>query len=114
MPAVNWQGFYVGGQVSYGSVTSKIAPDANSDMQAQSNFPPPAGVAYNWLSLPSAHDSRTGFGGFVGYNWQWEDVVLGLEGNYIHDGFRSTANSVRGRSITPISRSTASPIPTRW
>ena len=91
---VNWQGVYVGGQVSYGSVTSKIAPDANSDMQAQSNFPPPAGVAYNWLSLPSAHDSRTGFGGYFGYNGQWEDVVLGVEGNYIHDGFRSTANSV--------------------
>ena len=23
---VNWQGYYVGGQVSYGSVTSKVAP----------------------------------------------------------------------------------------
>jgi opacity protein-like surface antigen len=90
---VNWQGFYVGGQVSYGSVTSKIAPGANSDMQAQSNYPPPPGVGYLWLPLPSAHDSRTGFGGYFGYNGQWEDVVLGVEGNYIHDGFRSSSSS---------------------
>ena len=31
---VNWQGYYVGGQVSYGSVTSKVAPGANSDLQS--------------------------------------------------------------------------------
>src|SRR5262245_27997992 len=83
---VNWQGFYGGGQVSYGSVTSKVAPGANADLQ--STFIPPAGVGYAWRSLPSAHESRTGFGGFFGYNSQWDDVVLGFEGNYIHDGFR--------------------------
>ena len=31
---VNWQGYYVGGQVSYGSSTSKVSPTANSDLQA--------------------------------------------------------------------------------
>lgn len=90
---VNWQGFYVGGQVSYGSVTSKVAPGANDDLTAPSNFIAPPGVTYTWLSLPNAHDSRTGFGGYFGYNGQWDDVVLGVEGNYIHDGFRSASSS---------------------
>ena len=89
---VNWQGYYVGGQVSYGSVTSKVAPGANSDLQ--STFIPPANVSYNWQPLPSAHSNTTGFGGFVGYNSQWEDVVLGFEANYIHDGIRSISDSV--------------------
>jgi outer membrane immunogenic protein len=89
---VNWQGFYVGGQVSYGSVTSKVAPGANSGLQ--STFIPPTGVGYNWQPLPSAHSNTTGFGGFVGYNSQWEDVVLGFEANYIHDGIRSISDSV--------------------
>jgi outer membrane immunogenic protein len=89
---VNWQGFYVGGQVSYGSVTSKVAPGANSDLQ--STFIPPAGVGYLWRPLPSAHGDRTGFGGYFGYNTQWDDVVLGVEANYIHDGFRSISESV--------------------
>jgi outer membrane immunogenic protein len=88
---VNWQGFYVGGQASYGSTTSKVAPGANADLQ--SSFIPPNGVGYSWPSLPNAHSNTTGFGGFVGYNSQWEDVVLGFEGNYIHDGIRSISDS---------------------
>jgi outer membrane immunogenic protein len=88
---VNWQGFYVGGQVSYGSVTSKVAGDANSDLQ--STYRRPANVDYNWQPLPIAHSNTTGFGGFVGYNSQWEDVVVGFEANYIHDGIRSISDS---------------------
>lgn len=89
---VNWQGYYVGGQVSYGSVTSKVDGGANSDLQ--STFLPPVNVTYNWLPLGSASSSSTGYGGFFGYNSQWEDVVVGFEANYIHDGFRSVTNSV--------------------
>jgi len=90
--SVNWQGFYVGGQVSYGSVTSKVASGVNSDLQA--TFIPPNNVSYNWQPLGSAHGNTTGYGAFVGYNSQWDDVVVGFEANYIHDGFRSVANSV--------------------
>ena len=43
---VNWQGYYVGGQVSYGSSTSKVSPTANSDLQATYSRPP--GVDYVW------------------------------------------------------------------
>ena len=89
---VNWQGFYVGGQVSYGSVTSKVAPGVNADLQ--STFIPPAGVSYIWQPLPNAHSNTTGYGGYFGYNSQWDDTVLGIEGNYIHDGIRSVSNSV--------------------
>jgi opacity protein-like surface antigen len=88
----NWQGFYVGGQVSYGSVTSKVASGANAGLQ--STFIPPSGINYLWQPLPSAHSDSTGFGGYFGYNSQWDEVVLGLEANYIHDGFRSVSESV--------------------
>jgi len=88
---VNWRGFYGGGQVSYSSVTSNIAPGINADLQG--SFVPPPGVGYNWRPLPFADDKRTGFGGFFGYNTQWDDLVLGFEGNYIHDGLRSEASS---------------------
>ena len=89
---VNWQGFYVGGQASYGSSTSKVAPGANNDLQT--TFIPPNGVNYLWASLPEAHSNTTGFGAFGGYNSQWDDVVLSLEGNYIHDGIRSVSDSL--------------------
>jgi opacity protein-like surface antigen len=94
---VNWQGYYVGGQVDYGSVTSKVAGNINRDMQA--TFVPPNNVDYNWQPLGQAHSINSGYGAFAGYNSQWEDVVLGLEANYIHDGFRSRTNSVGFRYL---------------
>jgi outer membrane immunogenic protein len=90
-PVTNWQGIYVGGQVSYGSVTSKVPGGLNADMQG--TFFPPAGLSYNWQPLGNAHDINTGYGAFAGYNWQWDDVILGVEGNYIHDGFRSSTTA---------------------
>ena len=80
------------GRQGYGSTTSKVEPGANSDLI--STFHRPTGVNYNWLTLPEAHSNTTGFGAFAGYNSQWEDVVLSLEGNYIHDGIRSVSDRV--------------------
>jgi outer membrane immunogenic protein len=89
---VNWQGYYIGGQASYGSTTSKVAPGANNDLP--STFIRPPGVSYIWRPLPEAHSNTTGYGAFAGYNSQWEDVVLSLEANYIHDGIRSVSDSM--------------------
>jgi opacity protein-like surface antigen len=88
---VNWQGFYVGGQASYGSITS----DRNSstyNTALESTFIPPAGVSYRWAALGQAHATGAGYGGFAGYNWQWEDVVIGLEGNYLHTGLSAVTS----------------------
>ncbi len=95
-----WSGFYFGGQLSYS--------DANSDF---SNATQPL-VAYSLRELTleavdspsswpvlghgSAHGS--GFGGFVGYNTQWQDLILGLEVNYTHSSFSTVASN------TPIGR----------
>ncbi len=89
---VNWQGYYVGGQAQYGAMNSVISPTTiNADLQA--TFMPPAGVAYNWKGLGAGNDHREGFGGFVGYNSQWDDVIVGIEANYMHGGFRSLTSS---------------------
>ena len=92
--SVNWQGFYAGGQASYGSVTSKVGSGLNSDLQTTYPLVPAPGAAYNWAPQDYAHGNSTGYGAFVGYNSQWEDVVAGFEANYIHDGFRSVSNAV--------------------
>ena len=88
----NWSGFYAGGQISYGTVTSKAASISNGDMQA--TFVPPPTITYIWQPLGLARSTNGGLGAFGGYNFQFDDVVVGLEGNYIHDGFRSTTNAV--------------------
>jgi opacity protein-like surface antigen len=90
---VSWQGAYVGGQGSWGS--QKSAVPGIGDMQG--TFTTPAGVAPYLFGTPpsTANSSNAGYGAFFGYNSQFEDVVVGIEGNYIHDGFRATTAAQR-------------------
>ena len=89
-PRANWQGYYVGGQVGYGVRYEFHGLDQaviNSDMQ--STFA--AGCRSANLAAAGARRTTSwqGFGAFAGYNSQWEDVVVGLEANYIHGEFRA-------------------------
>src|SRR5262249_20805483 len=61
--AVNWAGFYVGGQAAYGAITTRLPSSLNADMQ--STFTPPTG-SYNWQPLGSASSNNTGYGAFAG------------------------------------------------
>lgn len=88
---VNWQGVYIGGQAAYGSITSKPASTINSDLEG--NFIAPPGFQYTRPPLGTAHGVHGGYGGFVGYNSQWDDVVLGIEGNYLHGGWRALTSA---------------------
>ncbi len=84
---VNWDGFYVGGQGDWGSVSSKVPGGINQDMTGPFNSNAPAGITYNFQPLGQAHSVNSGFGGFFGYNAEWDDVVLGFESNYVHENF---------------------------
>jgi outer membrane immunogenic protein len=90
----NWQGYYIGAQANYGSVVSNIASTINSDLHPTYSA---ATGRYSWPGLPSPHANNTGFGGYAGYNSQWDDVVIGLEANYIH-GLYNTVSSQNGFS----------------
>jgi opacity protein-like surface antigen len=93
---VVWQGFYVGGQGSWGS--QKSAVPGVGDMQA--TFVTPPGVSPYGFGIPlnTVNSLQGGYGVFFGYNAQFEDVVFGVEGNYIHDGFHGTTTA---RAVNP-------------
>jgi outer membrane immunogenic protein len=99
---VNWQGFYVGGQAAYGSIDSNGNLSANN-AALQSTFVPPAGIAYRWAALSGhAHGTGAGYGAFAGYNWQSDDALISLEGNYLHTGLSAaTTGTVTGFAGTP-------------
>lgn len=90
-----WSGFYFGGQISYG--------DANADFAGATQ--PLVHYSLRELTLENQDSVSTwpvlgrggsdavGYGGFVGYNTQWQDLVLGLEGNYTHTAFSTSAGS---------------------
>jgi opacity protein-like surface antigen len=70
-----WQGFYVGAQAGYGA--------SNIDFVGLSET--------NWPGLAQATHRATSIGGFAGYNAQFEDVIVGIEGNYSHGTFTGSA-----------------------
>ncbi len=93
-----WSGFYVGGQISYGNAnadfstaTQPLVASSLAELALENQI----GVQ-TWPVLGSGSGDAVGYGGFVGYNTQWQDLVVGFEGNYTHTALTTTA------SVTPI------------
>ncbi len=96
----NWDGWYAGGQVSY----SAVASDFSKSIVGLTNFIFRDSVLQQPTSqfglLPKTTTQGTGFGGFVGHNWQWDDLVFGVEGNYSY--FDRLATSTSGSNSLEI------------
>jgi outer membrane immunogenic protein len=98
---VNWQGFYVGGQgavgesdMNFSNATQSVAANLLADTAIEAS-----GQVSSWPVGGKVSTRGTGFGGFVGYNSQWDSVVLGLEFNYLHGKFGGSQTDSRGLSF---------------
>lgn len=91
---VNWQGFYAGGQAGYGSADMNFA--GSNDALIVKALGPNNIITGTVQSVSQANGKvgahQTTYGGFVGYNSQWDDVVLGVEANYMHGKFNGTSS----------------------
>jgi outer membrane immunogenic protein len=90
-----WSGFYFGGQMSYANgsasfsnATSGLLSYSLRGLTVEAQDEPSA-----FPILGNANANVTGYGGFVGYNTQWSDLVLGLEANYTHSPFTLVASN---------------------
>ncbi len=72
-PTVDWNGYYFGGHFATG--TTDI------------DFRHAMGQIPGANPLGKASSSGSGFGGFTGYNAQWDQALLGFELNYTHGEF---------------------------
>ena len=87
----SWAGVYFGAQGGYGHGDFAFDDSANDLIDALrsqqrviiSSAPP----------LPDSNGRAASFGGFVGYNSQWGDIVLGAELNYNHTSLTATGQS---------------------
>lgn len=102
-----WQGYYVGGQAGMGRADMSFA-ESNNALISQALGPNNI-IEDTVLSVSEASSKtssrQTTFGGFAGYNSQWDDVVIGIEGNYMHGRFNgtSTVAPVPLTYVTPLS-----------
>jgi outer membrane immunogenic protein len=112
-PRPIWEGYYVGGQAGYSSTVSNIPTTFNADLSpsyvSAPGSPDPQGGNYYWPGLASPQANNAGYGGFIGYNSQWEDVVIGVEANYMHGRYNTVerqtgySNAYNGTPLTTTS-----------
>src|SRR5882757_8565573 len=78
----NWDGWYVGGQVGYTSANM----DFSHATKSLTNFIERNSVLQDpisqWQTLSRNDAQSIGFGAFVGRNFQYEEIVFGVEANY--------------------------------
>jgi outer membrane immunogenic protein len=90
----NWDGWYAGGQVGYTSAST----DFSQSVVSLTNFIFRDSVlrvpTSTWSLLNKTNPQGTGLGAFVGRNYQWEDLVFGVEANYNY--INSLASSSTG------------------
>jgi len=91
----HWDGFYVGGQLSYGNLhadfinaTAPMVQFSLRNTNILDQMSPD-----QWQVLGSNEAGAGGLGGFVGYNWQFDRAIVGVEFNYIHSSFSAGAPS---------------------
>jgi len=96
-----WSGFYFGGQAGYGDGTANFQGSTQGplafalrDSVIETDFEPS-----QWPLLGGASDGTVSYGAFVGYNTQWQNIVLGGEIDY------SRVNSVFTAPSSPMERS---------
>jgi outer membrane immunogenic protein len=96
---VNWQGVYVGGQGGVGTsnmnftgATQQLASRLLFDTAIEN-----AGGVAEWPLLGKESVHGSGIGGFIGYNSQWDDVVLSVELNYMHGKFGGSQSDSMSR-----------------
>lgn len=96
----NWTGFYVGGDWGYTNDATDFSHATNSLVSyslRQTTLETDDNVS-SWSVLGNASTTTTTPSGFVGFNTQWENLILGLEGDYAYASASATATS------SPISR----------
>ena len=82
-PTRNWDGWYVGGQVGYSSASDDFSGSLSgltNQMYAGTVLEPvTSGLSIHWARPPGKARASVAF---VGRNYQWDDIVLGVEANY--------------------------------
>src|ERR1700733_6933592 len=99
-----WSGFYFGGQIGYSDVSADFSNSTQTPIAyvLRNSTLEQTSEPSHFPTVGTADHGGTAYGGFVGYNTQWQDLILGIETNYNHTSLTLNAPS------SPIARSSFS------
>jgi outer membrane immunogenic protein len=97
----NWSGFYIGGQIGFSDANADFSKSTQAPIADElrnttlENISDPSQVPM----LGAADHTGMSYGGYIGYNSQWQSAMIGIEANYTHTSLSLNApNSPIGRS----------------
>ena len=101
-----WDGWQIGVEAGWGNFrndfgnsTSLLVAFILGNTTAESEFAPST-----WTTLPSNTTNGPVFGGYVGYNMQWDQLVLGVDLGYKYANIATGANDSISRQFTTSSQ----------
>jgi len=95
-----WGGLYGGGQIGYSRMGIDFGGGASSLVANIVRNSVLSDTVPNWTTLPKGDVDSYSVGGFIGYNQQWEDIILGWEVNYNHTSLEKSASDALARIIS--------------
>jgi len=102
VPTYHWGGFYAGGQVGFSSANGNFTSATQSNLAyilRNTQINEDEGIS-NWSVLqPQTSTGAGNFGGFAGYNVEWQDIVLGLELNYNRVSLSTSTSGAEERTF---------------
>lgn len=103
---VRWDGAQFGVEAGWGNFrnefgnsTSPLVAFILRNTTAEAEFSPS-----NWTTLPSSTTNGPVFGGYIGYNMQWEQLVVGVDLGYKYANIATGANDSISRQFTTSSQ----------
>ncbi|MCG6121657.1 MAG: outer membrane beta-barrel protein [Microvirga sp.] len=100
-PVTTWQGAYFGGFAGIASGQANPGRSLQSFLGRElrlNTFENRNGLS-NWISLPAGKEKGKNFGVFAGYNFQFDEAVLGFEADYTRLNLRLTSTDSLTRVI---------------
>lgn len=101
-PTYHWSGFYAGAQGGFSSSVVNLGPAAGPDigyLLRESAIEQDQQIS-QWPVLGAAHPEAGSYGGFVGYNYEWQGLVFGGEVGYFHSLLSASSNGGLTRNFT--------------
>lgn len=98
---MRWDGINFGAQfgvsnmnTDFGNSTSSLVAFALRNTEVENQFAPS-----NWTALPSNTTNGRQFGAFLGYSWQWDQLVIGLDAAYNVTSLQTSASDTISRQV---------------